>query len=513
MLRVARSFAPARRLAAGSVLLAASILLCAAAELPAQELTFIPAAPPEGAELPYNIPLPEWMVPPVLELKRSFSDGLSAEFSEIADNETGGGVRTVVESGEQLAGGADRLRAAIRAISEIDVTFGIEGIARIIPAEGALRDTLFGFVVWHETSTRNSKPLMEQFEGLVERVVAGGEAAGQLARQLAAMEDQLNQAMADEDMDRVAELAPGIVEIAGRIDAISTSVASTAAELAALIAELSDEGGAQLAERWAETQAAVAQCIEPAGRTTAANRSVSEVLYLMVELGRLLGTATESVRLLESPSLEDGMIYIPWTVMRNDWELAKELEHRILGGGGDHAGEHQEETAHAEGEHAEADEHEGHAHGQSHETPGVREITGATDETKRNIRALYAHHVEANGILAERAVSYTSMVVGRAMDRLEAFYKADAGYDPEDDERRQKEALAEVDESLRENLPLVAARMSAAGARAALLLADEEAAGGPGHEIDALYQYQNAWLHALNAGSAAQRAVLVIHER
>jgi hypothetical protein len=214
--------------------------------------------------------------------------------------------------------------------------------------------------------------------------------------------------------------------------------------------------------------------------------------------------------------MDDGMAYIPWTVMRDDWRLVDELEHRILGGSEAQDGGQAEGAGHSEGEHVEAAEaagHEGDEHGHSHEISGVKEITGATDETRRNIRALYAYQVEANGILAERAVSHTSMVVGRAVDRLEDFYKAEEDYDPSEDERHQREALAKVDESLRENLPLASARMSAAGGRAALIEGDKEAEGGTGHEIDALYQYYNAWLHSINAGSSAQRAVLVVHER
>ncbi|MBN2565420.1 MAG: hypothetical protein JXB46_06885 [Candidatus Eisenbacteria bacterium] len=467
---------PIRRLSPAAALAAAALVVCLAGAAGAQDGVLVPVAPPEDAELAYNIPLPEWMMPEVLELKTEFSDGLAAEFSDIAENQTGGGVRTLVKSGEQLAEGASRLGAAITSISEIDVTFGIDGISRIIPAEGALRDTLFGFVVWHETSTKNSQGLMKTFEDLVEAVVSGGNACGRLAAQLSSMETQLNDAIAAEDMDTVAALAPSVVETSTGIDAVCRQVAGSASELMALVDELSIDSGAQLMERWTETRSAVAQCAEPAHMTGEANASVSEVLYLMIELGRLLDGATGSVRALEAATVEDGMAYIPWTVMRDDWRLVQELEERILDGDTSAAGH-------------------------------------ATQETKQKIRSLYVYQVEANRILAHRAVEYTSMVVGGAMDRLEAFYKVDAHYDPSENERRQREAFAKVDEKLRENLPLVAARMSAGGARAALEIGDKEAALGPDHEINALHQYHNAWLHSLNAGSAAQRSVLEIYQR
>jgi hypothetical protein len=505
-----------RRPTTETALAAAMLTLCLLGTAAAQDdVTFIPAAPPEGAELAYDIPLPEWMVPPVLELKTRFSDGLSAEFTDIAENQTGGGIQTLVESGEQLAAGGERLRAAITSISEIDVTFGIDGISRIIPAEGAIRDTLFGFVVWHETSTMNSKGVMKRFEDLVEAVVSGGEACGGLARQLSTLNTQLNEALAAGDMDRVAALAPNIVETSVRVDAVCRSVADSAGELAGLVDQLSEDSGAQLAQRWAEAKAAVVQCEEPARSTGEAYESVSKVLYLMIELGRLLDGATDSVRAVETAPVEDGKVYIPWTVMRNDWKLVEELEERILAAPeappARLSGDGQTE-AHAEGVPGAAESGAEAEHEHSHEIPGQQQISGATDETKRNIRSLYAYQVGADGILAHRAVEYTSAVVGRAMDRLEAFYKVDAHYDPSQNERRQMQALAKVDEAMRENLPLVSARLSAAGARAALLAGDREASMGAGHEVDALYQYQNAWLHALNAGNAAQRSVLEIHE-
>jgi hypothetical protein len=314
------------------------------------------------------------------------------------------------------------------------------------------------------------------------------------------------------------------VETSGRIDAICSTVAGVAEELALLVEELSADSGTQLMDRWLETKAAVAQCMEPGSRTGEAYDSVSQVLYLMIELGRLLSTAGESVRVLESVAAEGGVVYIPWTVLRDDWKVIQELEERILAPEAAHTTEHTGEAEHAEGsehagetEHAEEAEHareedpaSEHDHSHSHEIPGMHRISGATEETRRRIRALYSYQVEANGILAERAVAYTSMMVGRAVDTLEAHYKKEADYSSEDDQRRQLRALAGVDERLRENMPLVSARLSATGARVALERGDELASMGAGHELDALYQYQNAWLHSLNAGDAAQRSALEI---
>ena len=462
------------------ILLACAVVLAAPAAAPAQDAVPVPVAPVAGVELQYDIPLQPWLVPAVLDLKTQFADGLSAEFNGIAESQTGEDLTALVEAGMELGDSTARTMAAVRAIGELDVTFGITGISRIIPAESALRDTLFGFVVWHEFSSTPSRGLMVRFESLVNRVTAGGDAAAGFAAELAADREHLEQAVTQGNLGRIAELSPGIIETSGRIDAVCGTVAAEAQELSALIDSLSVDSAELLVDTWAEALRAASHAGEPAKRTGPALESMSDVLHILVELGGLLGLAETSVDALRAAPDADGNLYISWTVMKNDWELAHDLSARVLDGSPGQA---------ATGE--DAGEYVGHA---------------ATGQTKARIGALLVHQVEANAILAERAVEHTSTSVAEAEDTIEELYLNREGYSDDLSDKRKAKVFQQVDGKLRESLELGSAKISIRSARAALALGRAFDARGAGSEIDALHNYMNAWLHCLNAGAAAQRS-------
>ena len=460
------------------VLLAGVVILAAAAAAQAQDATFIPVAPPEGVELAYNVPLQPWLVPTVLDLKVQFADGLSAEFSDIAENQTSEDLTVLVEAGRELSVTTTRIRAAVDAIGELDVTFGINGISRIIPAESALRDTLFGFVVWHEFSSTPARGMMTRFEKLVDSVTAGGDAGADLAAELAVAQERLEQAVTQEDLGRIAELSPGIIETSRRIDAVCETVAAGARDLGALVDSLSVDSAELLVERWAEASRATADAGDPAQRTGSALESMSGVLYILVELGGLLDVAVTSVDALSAAPGADGNLYIPWTVMKSDWALALELAKRVM---------EQPQAPAGEGEH----EYVGHA---------------ATEQARARIGALLVLQVEANAILAERSVEHMSTLVAEASDALEERYLDRAGYSDDLNDNRKAKVFEQVDRNLRENMEFVSARISARAARVALALGRAYDARGVGYEVDALYNYHNAWLHCLNAGASAGRS-------
>ena len=462
------------------ILLACAVVLAAPAAAQAQDAALVPVAPAAGAALPYDIPLQPWLVPTVLDLKTQFADGLSDEFKGIAENQTGEDLGVLVEAGRELGDSTERVLAAVRAIGELDVTFGIEGISRMIPAESALRDTLFGFVVWHEFSSTPARGMMIRFESLVNRVTVGGDAAAGLAAELATDREHLEQAVTQGNLGRMAELSPSIIETSGRIDAACGTVAAGARELSALIDSLSVDSAELLVDRWSEASRAAAHAGEPAQRTGSALESMSDVLHILVELGGLLEVAETSVDALRAAPDADGNLYIPWTVMKDDWELAHDLKGRVLGESAGQA---------AAGEHD--DEYVGHA---------------ATQQTKARIGALLVHQVDANAILAERAVEHTSTSVAEAADTLEELYLDRAGYSDDLKDKRKAKVFQEVDGKLRESPELGSAKISIKAARAALALGRAYDARGAGSEIDALHSYMNAWLHCLNAGAAAQRS-------
>jgi hypothetical protein len=462
------------------LLLAGAIVLAATAAAQAEDATFIPAAPPEDVEFAYDIPLQPWLVPTVLDLKIQFADGLSAEFNGIAENQTGEELTTLVEAGRELSATIARIKTAVDSIGVLDVTFGIEGISRMIPAESALRDTLFGFIVWHEFSSTPARGMMTRFESLVGSVAAGGEAAAELAAELAASREHLEQAVTQGDLGRIAELSPCIIETSGQLDAVCGAVAIEARDLGALVDSLSIDSPELLVDRWADASRAAADAGEPAQRTGPALESMSGVLHILVELGGLLEDAVISVDALSATPEADGNLYISWTAMRSDWELARDLTERVL------------------------DESTGQAAEGEHEHGHVGDA--ATKQAKARIRALLVHQVEANALLAERAVEHTSTLVAEVADTVEEFYLDRAGYSNDLNDKRKAKVFEQVDSSLREDMEFMSAKTSAKAARAALAAGRACGARGVGSEISALYNYQNAWLHCLNAGAAAQRA-------
>ena len=459
-------------------------ILATAAVASAQESLVVPVAPPEDAELSYNIPLQPWLVPTVLELKTEFSDGLSDEFGGIAENQTGEDLAALTEAGSELAEATANLRTSIEAIGELDVTFGIDGISRIIPAESALRDTLFGFVVWHEFSSTPARGMMTRFEGLVDRLTAGGEVSGDLSTSVADARQQLEQAIEEGDSRRIAELTPVIIEASRRIDAVCVSVSEESYELATLVDSLSERSGELLADRWVATSEAVRAVREPAVRTTPALDSMADVLDLLVGLGELVELSVSSTEAMSAAPEADGNLYIPWTVVRNDWEVARDLMERIV--------EEPDEEPVGEEEHGHehADEYIGKA---------------ASAATKSNIAALIVNQVRANSILAERAVEHTSTMVAAVNETVEQAEFKSEGVTDELTGRRRRKALENVDRNMRDKAELFAANFSAHSAREALAIGRARDAAGA--EIDALYYYHNAWLHSLNAGASAQRAV------
>ena len=473
------------------VLLAGAVVLAAAGAAHAADATLVPVAPAEDAKLPYDIPLQPWLVPAVLDLETEFVDGLSAEFNGIAGSQTGEDLTVLVEAGTELRATTARVREAMDAIGGLDVTFGIEGIARMIPAESAFRDTFFGFVVWHEFSSAPARGMMKRFEELVNDVTVGGEGTADLAAELATAQEDLKQAIEEGNSDRIAELTPAIIDVSTRIDAVCGSVAAGALDLGVLIDSLGVDSSELLADKWAEASRVTAAVSESAQLTGPALESMSGVLHLLTELGGLREVALSSTDALSAAPGADGNLYIPWTMMRDDWELARSVEQLII----------EEPPAHA----AEGEQGDDHA-GEEDEYVGGYAI----EETRANLDALLVHLVRANEILAERAVEHTSTLVAEAAITVEEFYLDREEYSDDLRSRRKAKVFELVGKAMRENMDLVSAKKSARAARAALASARKHDVRGAGSEVDALYNYHNAWLHSLNAGAAAQRSTRVI---
>ena len=139
--------------------------------------------------------------------------------------------------------------------------------------------------------------------------------------------------------------------------------------------------------------------------------------------------------------------------------------------------------------------------------------TGFSDEQLATLRSLLSKVVTADRVLAERAVEYTSLEVGRALDRLEEHYERVAEYDPTESRRDQERALEKVDLALRRNEDAQAARLSARAARSALDDGRAKEGQDAGLWSEALTQYRNAWVHSVSAGESARKALGRINRR
>jgi len=424
--------------------------------------------PPPSGELTYDIPLPAWLVDAVTKLKLEFAEGLAAETVALADQRMAGDVSSLTDTPNELAAVGQRIDATMSRMGTIDSSFGISGLSQLLTADGAVRDTLFGFVVWHESAQGQSRKVAADLERTVNTMVELGRSAKTQASQLSGSARQMGEALKRKDYASIVSssgiMARSTADLAGL--AAATEEAATGLEKA--VWQIREGGETSLEDHWGEVLL----------ETSEARRLVAKmepsVASMKTSAGLLAGMAGALQVVVQAPSLMTstkpdaaGVYHIPWTVFQRDVEIATNVNEGFLGG--------------ADGEYPQSG--------------------------RASVQGLLGKMVTADRLLAERAVEYTSTEVGRAVDRLEDRYKKEAGWSENDSDRKREGALQKVDLALRGNRDLDAARVSARAARAAL--DDGKAKEEPGHgfEADALTQYQNAWAHALNAGAAAAKAL------
>jgi hypothetical protein len=427
-----------------------------------------PAVAPPSGELTYDVPLPAWLVDAVTQLKLEFADGLAAETVALADERMAGDVSSLTETVNELAAVGQRIDATMSRMGSIDSSFGISGLSQLLTADGAVRDTLFGFVVWHESAQGQSRKVAADLERTVDRMVELGRSAKTQASQLSGSARQMGEALKRKDYAGIvgssAVMARSTDDLAGL--AAATEEAATALEKA--VWQIREGGATSLEDHWAQVLL----------ETSEARRLVAKmepsVAFMKTSAGLLAGMAGALQVVVQAPSLmtsakpdEAGAYHIPWTVFQSDVKIATNVNEGFLGG---------------------ADE----------EYP---------QSARASVQGLLGKMVTADRLLAERAVEYTSTEVGRALDRLEDRYKKATGFGENDNDRQRAEALQKVDLALRGNRDLDAARVSARAARATLDDGKAKEEQGHGFEAEALTQYQNAWAHALNAGAAAAKAL------
>jgi hypothetical protein len=423
-----------------------------------------PTAPPESG-FGYDVPLPPWLVEASLEHRRAFIEGVAAEAVTLAESNGESGMGLVLTSTGELADVTEGIESTMASIGEIDSAFGIRGISRLVTAEGAVRDTLFGFVVWHESAAGKSREVAQNLEETVDRLLALGRAADRIGGELSTSARNGRRALDKGEYGTIAESAVSINENTANLGTIADEVVAKADRLEEIVWEIRESGSPLLSAEWDEVLLATSEARRLAARMKPALDEARTSSLAFGGMATALREVLETMEMLEgSPEDARGRRSVPWKLFLRDQNVVGDMVGEIL------------------------------------------TMEGLADTIARRVSSLALRIVEADRLLVEYGVYYTGNKVAGARDVIEARHRRDVGYDEGESERRKLELLEEVDRRLRENLELQTALLSASSMRAAFDAGRSVEGGDIGTEQEALRHYKNAWLHALNAGAMAERA-------
>ncbi|MCD4691111.1 hypothetical protein K8S17_06575 [bacterium] len=428
-----------------------------------------PTAPPEG-ELSFDIPLYPRLVREIVEFKMQFVRGVASSAVEVASEYGMDNAEAVVMAAGELSAVANRISGSVEVISAYDPTFGIDGLSQMMPAQGATRDTLFGLVIWHETVAGNSRQIATDLERVIRALGDLGNRSLRMGRDIGHGTAPIDDG-SGVDYTVVAENTAGVMNAIAELELVAADAESAAVELEGIVWSIRDgrgvTKGSRIDEEWENVQSATSAVRRLASRIVPAVGTLQGSNHTFVGLMHAVDGMSRHMETIESLPVDGrGMQHLPWESMRTDVEIVEPLKIDVLDP--------------AEGVYPE--------------------------EELEKIRVLLRPVVEANRLLAERAVEYATTQVAGYEDRIDAAYRSTAGYDGAASDRDRQSALEQVDGLLRANLELQAALTSARAAREWYDDGVAKQMSGYCSENKALIAYKNVWLHALNAGAAAQRA-------
>jgi len=435
----------------------------------AQAVAASGTARPEG-EPSFGIPLAPWTVEAVAALKTEFVDGVAAEVLAVAEERAVDDVRDLAATSSELVEVGERIAATMNRIGTIDSSFGIDGISRLVTAEGALRDTLFGLVVWHDSAAGESRQVAVDLEGTVLRVNELAAMAERHSTDIAGGSDMSRDALGEGEYANLESSSSAVVRAMAGLIEVSDRLQEEATRLEEIVWKIQGGGETPLEGQWQQVLLSVSDVRRLAAKFRPAVESFESSNDVFWRITEALGGVVEATGALGGGSSDPRgarLHHIAPDVLERDVVIAKELEATVLSN--------------------------------SH--------NGYPEDAKAAIRELMRKLVTADGILAERAVEHCSTEVARAEDALEEFYGNVVGYNEDDPERRRTEALSRIDLAMRGNEDLQNARISARAARAALDGGTVDEGSGAGSESRALTRYVSAWSHAVNAGLSATRAL------
>jgi hypothetical protein len=440
----------------------------ALAQAPAAAQVLLTPPAPDPGQLPFDVPLYPWYLQQSIDRKSAFVQVLAAETVALGEAGIEGDVQTIVQGALGLAGIGDRLGATMASIGETDPSFGIRDVSQLLPVEGAVRDTVFGFVVWHESSVSPSRKTAADLERLVGRVRALGNEAVRLANDLAARSGASKDAVGREQYEPVVNAWADLDKSMTDLRDVAEQAQEQASALGALVGTIRADGPPSLDAPWAGVIADTDEAQRIARGIGVSLDALLASNAVFADLTNALRSFAASVSALDAAQNDDaGMLHVPWTAFKDDVDLVAWLGQRVIA-----------------------------------DTAGVY-----PEPTKQHIAAALHLIVEADELLAERGVEYASASIAGAVDKLDDRYRKLEGYRKEDPQRKRDEVVQKADARMRENLDIQAALISAREARAALAAGMSSQEAGPHFERDALVHFQNAWLHSLNGGASATRAL------
>jgi len=470
----------------GVTLCIVAALLAAATGAAADDPGAFKPVAPGSKSLSYDIPLQPWLVDAVAALRMEFVDAVSADAAALEEATLPGTGEAVLTEAERVVALAGALRDAVIEIGEGDASFGIPGVSRLPTVEGAIRDTVFGFVMWHESPEDDGVRITGFLEGLLNRIVELRSGVQRVSGDFGELTDEgfhVESARCldhhhhggHEEQGETEEPDP-LEEPLVALGVQTMEMQRAAKQLEGLIGVIVD-GTAQKSDIRASWQAVLGTDAElqkacgELGEAVSAFRAARGAVHALLFAAH---GAEESVELmLNGQRDEEGLLHISWEFLDRDVSLVQHLKLYALG---DHRDAYPEDM--------------------------IARLPG-----------YFRQVVVADRVLAERAVEYTSARVGRAEDLLEAHYRGLAEYDTKTSQRDRDEALMRVDVALRGNLELQSALIGARAARAALEMGREYESAGACSENKAIIQYKYAWIHTLNAGASALNAVEPLEEK
>ena len=429
----------------------------------------VPVGLPDGPTT-FDIPLSPCLVEAVLKLRMDFVEGVATEGMRVATEESSTEAASVVDAAKDMSAVANRIAEAMERLGGMDPTCGIPGLSPLMPMQGAVRETLFGQIVWHESVTGKSRPTTDDLERIVNTLSEIGGRALRLGRDIDMGMEPLEGG--ETDYSTMAESATRLTSAMSGLMLEAAASDTAAVELEQLVWEIRDGAAVQNQQRldveWEKVQMAASEIRRLAARIGPAVDALSSSNRTFVGLTRSVAEMSEQVDTFSAlPADADGARHMPWSLIGASIGIVEDLETEVLEPEGDNF----------------------------------------PVESLSRLRGLIRGIVEAERMLAERAVEFASTNVAGAEDRFETKYRSDAGYDSSASERQQGKALDDVAARFRRNSDLQTAHTSARACRAWLADGNSKQAAGHGSEIDALTSYSHVWGHALIAGTSADLAL------